>query len=122
LFTVSVETWFWASHRLRLTDGAQEPLHQHNWRVTAEVAGDKLDRTGLVMDFRRLKTMLDSIVAGFDNAPLDELDCFSENNPSAENVARYVYDKLGPMLPDGLNLGCVRVVEQPGCSAKFNGD
>jgi 6-pyruvoyltetrahydropterin/6-carboxytetrahydropterin synthase len=90
--------------------------------VTAEVASDKLDRTGLVVDFRQLKTMLDGIVAGFDNAPLDELDCFNKDNPSAENVARYVYDKLGPMLPDGLNLGCVRVVEQPGCSAKFNGD
>jgi 6-pyruvoyl-tetrahydropterin synthase len=90
LFTVSVETHFWASHRLTLPDGSKEPLHHH-----------------------------DNIVADFGNSPLEKLDYFQRNNPSAENVAKYIYEKLEPELPKDLKLSHIRVVEQPGCSVKF---
>jgi 6-pyruvoyltetrahydropterin/6-carboxytetrahydropterin synthase len=105
-----------------LADGSREPLHQHNWQLTAEVSGDKLNGMGLVMDFRRLKAMLDDIVAEFDNASLDSVDYFRQNSPSAENVARYVYEKLGPKLPAGLSLGSVSVAEEQGCRARFDGN
>jgi 6-pyruvoyltetrahydropterin/6-carboxytetrahydropterin synthase len=119
LFTVSVETHFWASHRLTLPDGSKEPLHHHNWFVTADVSGSELDSMGLVMDFRRLKAIVDNIVADFGNSPLEKLDYFQRNNPSAENVAKYIYEKLEPELPKDLKLSHIRVVEQPGCSVKF---
>ncbi|MHC4657703.1 MAG: 6-pyruvoyl trahydropterin synthase family protein [Planctomycetota bacterium] len=119
MFTVSVETHFWASHRLTLPDGSKEPLHHHNWFVTADVSGSELDSMGLVMDFRRLKAIVDNIVADFGNSPLEKLDYFQRNNPSAENVAKYIYEKLEPELPKDLKLSHIRVVEQPGCSVKF---
>jgi len=122
LFTVSVETHFWASHRLTLPDGSKEPLHHHNWAVTADVGGGELDGMGLIMDFRRLKAMVDNIVADFDNIELEKLDYFQRNNSSAETIAKYVYEKLGPKLPKGLKLNHIRVVEQPGCSAEFARD
>jgi 6-pyruvoyltetrahydropterin/6-carboxytetrahydropterin synthase len=121
LFTISVETYFWASHRLTLADGSKEPVHHHNWRVTADISSDGLDDAGLVMDFRWLKSMLDDIVAEFVDAQLDKLDYFDKNNPSVENVARNVYERLEPKLPARVKLACVGVVEQPGCSAKFDG-
>ena len=120
MFTVSVETHFWASHRLSLPDGSKEPLHHHNWVVTADVSGSVLDSMGLIMDFRRLKAMVDSIMADFDNIQLEKLDYFQRNNSSAENVAKYVYEKLEPKLPRSLKLNHIRVVEQPGCSARFS--
>jgi len=119
LFTVSVETHFWASHQLALPDGSKEPLHHHNWSVTAEVRSDKLNSMGLVMDFCRLKTAVDDIVAEFDNGQLDKIDYFQRNNSSAENVAKYVYEKLRSKLPKGVKLQSISIVEELGCRATF---
>jgi 6-pyruvoyltetrahydropterin/6-carboxytetrahydropterin synthase len=120
MFTIKVETRFWASHQLTLPDGSKEPLHHHNWAVIAKVCGDKLDSMGLVMDFGRLKAMVEEITAGFDNAQLDSIDYFRRNNPSAENVAKYIFDKVEPKLPGGVELRSIKVIEEPGCSAKFS--
>ena len=119
MFTISVETHFRASHQLALPDGSKESVHGHNWLVTADVSSETLHPTGIVMDFRQLKAMVDDIVGEFDDAPLDSLDYFQRNNPSAENVAKYIYEKLEPKLPKGIRLQSVNVEEEPGCSAKF---
>jgi 6-pyruvoyltetrahydropterin/6-carboxytetrahydropterin synthase len=120
MFTVSVETYFWASHQLTLPDGSKEPLHHHNWAVIANISSEKLDDMGFVMDFCRLKEALDKTTAEFDNVPLDSIDYFQRNNSSAENVAKYIFDKLEPKLPRGVKLRSIRVIEEPGCSAKFS--
>jgi 6-pyruvoyltetrahydropterin/6-carboxytetrahydropterin synthase len=120
MFTISVETRFRASHQLTLPDGSKEPVHNHNWSVTANVSGDKLNAMGVVMDFHRLKSAVDKIAAEFDKISLDRIDYFRRNNPSAENVAKYIYQKLDPKLPKGLKLRSIEVEEEPGCSAKFS--
>jgi len=122
MFTISVETHFWASHQLVLPDGSKEPLHHHNWLVTADVGSDTLNDMAVVMDFHELKQMLDNIAAEFSNKALNETGCFQQNNPSAENVAKYIYDKLRTKLPEGVKLRNIKVVEQPGCSAKYETD
>ena len=119
MFTISVETHFWASHQLVLPDGSKEPLHHHNWLVTADVASDKLNDMAVVMDFHELKQMVDNIASEFDNNALNDTACFQQNIPSAENVAKYIYDKLSTELPEEVKLRNVKVVEQAGCSAKF---
>ena len=121
MLTVSVETRFWASHQLTLPGGSKESVHSHNWQVTADVGGDMLSNMGLVMDFRRLKAMLDDIVAEFDNVTLDNIDYFQSINSTAENVAKYIFEKLRLRLPKDVKLEAVRVTEEPGCSAKFTG-
>ena len=121
MYTVSVETRFTASHQLTLADGSKEPLHRHSWAVTADVSSDSLNDLGLVMDFHRLKEMVDNVVADFDNSCLEDLDCFQKNNSSAENMAKYIYQRLASKLPTGLNLDSITVVEQPNCSARFTG-
>ncbi len=119
MFTLSVETHFWASHQLTLPDGSKEPPHRHNWSVTVDVSTEALNSMGLVMDFRQLKAMVDKTIAEFDNTALDKIGYFQRNNSSAENVAGYIYEKLEPKLPQGVKLEAIRVVEEPGCSAKF---
>jgi 6-pyruvoyltetrahydropterin/6-carboxytetrahydropterin synthase len=119
MFTISVETQFRASHQLTLADGSRESTHQHNWVVTTGVSNDKLDGMGLVMDFGRLMAMVSEITAEFDNGRLDDVDYFRRNNPSAENVAKYIFDKLEAQLPDGVILRSIKVVEEPGCRAKY---
>ena len=119
MFTIRVETHFQASHRLILPDGSLEPAHDHDWIVTAIVSSAKLDKMGLVMNFQKLKAMLDETVRDFDNTALDTITYFQRSNSSAENVAKYIFDKLQAKLPAGVRLQSVRVMEEPGCSAEF---
>ncbi|MBN2313604.1 MAG: 6-carboxytetrahydropterin synthase [Sedimentisphaerales bacterium] len=119
MFTIRVETHFHASHRLTLPDGSTEPAHDHDWLVTADVSSDKLDQMGLVMNFQKLRAMIDETVSDFDHTALETIDYFQRNNSSAENVAKYIYERLQSKLPKGVKLRNVRVVEEPGCSATF---
>jgi 6-pyruvoyl-tetrahydropterin synthase len=87
--------------------------------VAVDVSSSEVNGMGLVMDFRRLKTAVDKIVADFDNMALEKLAFFERNNASAENVSKYIYEKLEPALAEGLKLNGVRVTEQAGCTAEF---
>jgi len=119
MFTISVERHFQASHQLTMPDGSKEPVHDHDWVVTINLSSEKLNNMGVVMDFRVLKAMIDKTIAGFNNKLLESIGYFQRNNPSAENVAKYIYEKLLIDLPEGVKLQDVRVVEEPGCSATF---
>ncbi|MBL7152736.1 MAG: 6-carboxytetrahydropterin synthase [Phycisphaerae bacterium] len=112
---------FRASHQLAMPDGSKEPTHNHNWSVTADVGSEKLDNTGVVMDFHKLRAALGDIIARFDNSQLDTIAYFQRNNPSAENLARYIYGKLRAKLPQGVDLQGIKVGEEQGCWAKFAG-
>lgn len=120
MYVISIESRFEASHQLILPDGSKESDHQHNWQVTAEVSSDRLNNEAVVMDFRQLKAEVDEIVFELDGKPLEKIEYFQRNNPSAENVAKYIYERLKFKLPKGLKLQSVRVVEQPGFTAKFS--
>jgi 6-pyruvoyl-tetrahydropterin synthase len=119
MFTISVETCFWASHQLIFLDGSKEPVHYHNWLVTVEVGSKKLNDMAVVMDFHGLKAMVDNITAEFNNKALNRIGYFQQNSPSAETVAKYIYDKISTQLPQGVKIRNVKVVEQAGCSAKY---
>ncbi len=118
MFEISVETEFSAAHAL-LIDGRREPLHGHNWHVTATVAGPDLDRDGLLCDFHAVERALREITARFQNANLNDLPPFAAGlNPSAENVARHIAERLAA-LPVGARLESVRVTEARGCAATY---
>lgn len=119
MFIISVERRFRASHQLILPDGSREPVHNHDWVVVAEVESEKLNNMSVVMNFQKLQTMIDEIVASFNNKPLETVSFFQQNNPSAENVSKYIYEKLRIGLGEGVKLRSVRVVEEPGCSATY---
>ena len=121
MFTVSVETHFRASHQLVMPDGSKEPIHHHYWSVTADVSSERLNNMGVVIDFHKLRAVLDNSITELNNTSLDRIECFRQNNPTAENVAKYIYEKLCKKLPEGVMLRSITVVEEPGCSAKFGG-
>ncbi len=102
-----------------LPDGSKEPAHSHDWLVTTAVSSEKLDDMGVVMDFRTLREIVESVTAELGNTALGEVEHFRKNNASAENVAMYIYNELRVGLPEGVELQSIKVVEEPGCSAKF---
>ena len=120
MFTISVETRFGASHQLTFPDGTKETLHHHNWTITAEVSSNKLNSIGLVMDFWRLKAIVAEALGEFGTGPLEKISYFQTNNSSAENIAKYIYEKIEPKLPGGVKLDCVIVAEEPDRRAKFS--
>ncbi len=85
---------FAAAHNLRGYKGKCEDLHGHNYKVRVVLAGKELDHVGLLYDFVHLKQVIRGVIASLDHKYLNELPPFDEINPSAENIARHIYDKL----------------------------
>src|SRR5437773_9804659 len=106
-FEITTTRSFAAAHQLRLYDGSLEPLHGHNWSVRVTVSAAKLDAIGVVMDFHELERLVDEIIAPMHNRHLNELATFERTNPSAENVAAVIGQKL--RLPQAVRLGSVEV-------------
>ncbi len=94
MFEVSVEQTFAAGHALRNYKGSCEDVHGHNFRVRVTVAGEQLDSTGLLVDFLELKSLIDAVVAYLDHKFINDLPPFDTINPSAENLAKYFYDRV----------------------------
>jgi len=116
-FQITTTRHFSAAHQLRLYDGSLEPLHGHNWKVKVTVSAEKLDEIGVVMDFHELERRVNRIVDPMHNRNLNELLPFKSTNPSAENVALYIAQKLD--LPQGATLNSVEVWETLENSAVF---
>lgn len=119
MFEISVETHFYAGHKLVLPDGSTEPAHKHDWVVTANVSSESLNNIGIVLNFHKLRELLTNITSKFSGKSLNQIEYFSKNNPSAENVAKYIYEKLEPELPENVKLEYVSVVEEPLCTAIY---
>jgi 6-pyruvoyltetrahydropterin/6-carboxytetrahydropterin synthase len=88
--------------------------------VRATVRCDTLDASGLGIDFKVLKDHLKGILAEFDhkdlNAVLDPLTI----NPSSENIARHIFEKLEKKLAGWKgSMARVDVQETPGSCAAY---
>ncbi len=94
MFEVSVEHTFAAGHALRNYRGKCENVHGHNYRVQVIVRGEQLDQTGMLADFVELKRLLRAISEPLDHIFLNDIEPFREVNPSAENIARYICEKM----------------------------
>jgi 6-pyruvoyltetrahydropterin/6-carboxytetrahydropterin synthase len=94
MFEVSVEQTFAAGHALRNYKGKCENVHGHNYRVRITVQGDQLDSTGLLVDFLDVKGLIGGVVDYLDHQFINDLPPFDELNPSAENLAKYFYDRV----------------------------
>ena len=119
MFIISVEKSFTASHQLVFPDGSKETPHDHNWVVIVKISGNKLDNIGLVMNFHDLKAILENILTPLSNVSLNSLKYFKENVPSAENVAKYIFNKLESRLQEKAKLEKVIVEEEPGCTVEY---
>jgi 6-pyruvoyltetrahydropterin/6-carboxytetrahydropterin synthase len=120
LFEVAYETTFCATHVLTRDGRPLEPLHGHDWRVEAVVAGESLDATGVVVDFERLKKAVGEVASRFHYGDVTSHPDFAGQSPSAEAVARYFFKEVRKgMGAEGKLLRRVRVWEAPGCSATY---
>ncbi len=94
MFEVCVEQVFASAHALRNYKGKCENVHGHNWKVQVVIEGQKLDDTGMLVDFIDVKHLMGEILERLDHQFLNEIPPFDVVNPSAENIAEYFYQRM----------------------------
>lgn len=112
---------FEAAHRLPDYPGKCNRLHGHNWKVEVTVAGSELDRLGMLIDFKELKQIVNEVIGTLDHYYLNEIEPFCRINPTAENIARYIYGELSQRLTSerGLTIRQIKVWESAHSAAVY---
>jgi 6-pyruvoyltetrahydropterin/6-carboxytetrahydropterin synthase len=100
MYELKIISQFAAAHCLREFKGKCEHLHGHNWKVEVYLQALNLDRTGLVKDFGEIKEITGEVLNGLDHKYLNDLPPFQQENPSSENIARYLFRELSRRLND----------------------
>jgi 6-pyruvoyltetrahydropterin/6-carboxytetrahydropterin synthase len=73
-------------------------MHGHNWKVEVEVSGNVLDNVGMVLDFKDIRNSTNDIVNKLDHRFLNDLEPFKKINPTAENIAKYIFLELSKVV------------------------
>jgi len=121
VFELTIIEEFEAAHRLPEYAGKCCRLHGHNWRVEVSVRGTELDSSGLLIDFKVLKAHVAEVLATLDHYYLNETEPFTQVPPTAEHIAKYIYETLvgHSAFADKVKVYAVRVWESPRSCASF---
>ena len=125
MYHARVETEFAAAHFLSHYRGKCENLHGHNYKVRLWAKGKELDEGGMLADFSLLKKALREAAGILDHSNLNDMEIF-RNDPSAERIARFIFEKVKEKLPglgvDSSIIWAVDVFETSGSMARYEAD
>ena len=133
--TVHRKAHFNAAHRLYRKDWNEEKnnavfglcnnpnFHGHNYELIASVTGEIDPETGFVIDVKDLKAIIKSEVEdAFDHKNLNlEVPEFKDLNPTAENIAVVIYNKIKLKLDSKFHLE-VTLYETPRNFVTYSGE
>jgi 6-pyruvoyltetrahydropterin/6-carboxytetrahydropterin synthase len=122
MFEVSVDETFSSGHALRGYKGKCENVHGHNYKVRVTLAGPELDSIGLLYDFVHLKQSIQGVIRTLDHRFLNDFAPFDTVNPSAENIARHIYEEIRKQMKtvaNGAEISQVTVWETDVTSATY---
>jgi len=122
MFEVSVDETFSSGHALRGYKGKCENVHGHNYKVRVTLAGPELDSIGLLYDFVHLKQAIQGVIRTLDHRFLNDFAPFDTVNPSAENIARHIYEEISKQMKtvaNGAEISQVTVWETDVTSATY---
>ena len=132
--TVSRKAHFNAAHKLFRPDWndeknkevfgkcANENYHGHNYELIVSLTGDIDQETGYVYDLGKLKNIIKAEVEEYlDHKNLNlDIDDFKSSNPSAENIAVLIYNRLIPHFDDNYKLK-ITLYETPRNFVEYSG-
>lgn len=125
MFQTVIRSHFDAAHYLRNYQGKCARLHGHRWDVEICVEGERLDRSGMLVDFGEMKRAVSLVLDQLDHQLLNDVPEFQEEkNPTAENIAGYLYWEIRQtlVLPSLPRLAWVKVYESPDAWALYKED
>lgn len=110
---------FEAAHRLpTFPEGHKcRRLHGHSFRVKVHVAGEVDEQVGYLIDYGQIKAACEPVREILDHTYLNEIEGLE--NPTAENVARWIWQRLRPLLP---LLAAVTVYETCTAACEYRGE
>jgi 6-pyruvoyltetrahydropterin/6-carboxytetrahydropterin synthase len=100
MYVVSVQAHYDSAHFLRNYKGKCERLHGHRYVVELALATTELDVAGIAFDFVVVKRSLRELANQLDHENLNDLEPFTELEPSAENQAKWFWDELKRRFPE----------------------
>ena len=114
MYKRQVNAWSQAENEAKFGKCASANFHGHNYDLEVKVTGEVDPITGMVIDLKYLKDIIEEHVEDrFDHKNLNlDVDDFKDIQPSAENIAIVIYNILRAQLDDSLDLQ-VRLYETP---------
>jgi len=94
MYQIKVKTNFSAAHNLENYHGKCEHLHGHNWNIEAVFCYELLGKDGMAVDFKIAKKLVMGVAEKLDHAYLNKLPILNKINPTSENIAKFIYDKV----------------------------
>lgn len=98
VYTLKIVTDFASAHTLREYPGACSRMHGHNWKVEVEVRASELNPVGMGIDFKDIKQHTRAITDRLDHRYLNDIAPFDRINPTAENIAAFIFEQLTRVL------------------------
>jgi 6-pyruvoyltetrahydropterin/6-carboxytetrahydropterin synthase len=93
---IEVDFHFSAAHRLPLYEGPCFRMHGHNYKIRVTMSGLHDVKTGMVYDFGELQKVVQrEVMPSCDHQTLNDI----MENPTAENMIAWIWDKLAPHVP-----------------------
>ncbi len=114
MFEVVVRGRFSAAHRVEGYAGDCAKLHGHNWTVELRIAAKKLNDVGMAFDFREAKKVLGEVLSLLDHTYLNENPLLGGQNPTAEVLAKVIYDQVASRIGGDVAVASVMVWESEG--------
>ena len=105
---------FDAAHRLsNVGDGHKcANLHGHSFRVEVHIRGPVVSQTGWVTDFADIAALFQPLLDQLDHKCLNDVEGLE--NPTSENLARWIWRRLQPALPQ-LSKIIIQESSESGC-------
>jgi 6-pyruvoyltetrahydropterin/6-carboxytetrahydropterin synthase len=94
MYYATVIKHFSAAHHLRDYEGKCERVHGHNYKIELELKSPIVDRSGMVADFTVVRQALEKVLQRFDHQDLNEVKPFDRLNPTAENIAKLIWEEM----------------------------
>ena len=119
-YLIEVKVDFSAAHLVRGHQGKCAQLHGHNWKVHVVVECVTLNEIGMGIDFVDLKRIVYEVIDPLDHRFLNEIEPFTVTNPTAEEVARFIYESVKKKLPSLVSMKEVSLFETDNCKVTYS--
>jgi len=103
---------------------ANENWHGHNFELFVTVKGNPNPDTGFIVDAKWLSAVIkEHIIEKLDHRNLNlDVDFMKDKMCSIENLVLGIWAELNPLMPEGVNLHCLRLVETPRIYVEYYGE